>query len=233
MIEKISIYQKSLILVAIVIFSCCFASCQNASETQKTSLNENEEEIEKIREEIILMGQEDQKYRQMFHSYQADSTTSDSSNDKLGLLQYNKPLDRAGLIRLMNDTDAVHSNRLSQIIDKYGWPTKSEFGSQVAEYSFLIIQHANAATQKKYFPHLETAAKQGEASMQNVAMMKDRMLMREGKPQLYGTQIVGMNNIMMVYPIEDEANVDKRRKEMGLGPLDEYLQQNGIKPRKR
>lgn len=224
MIETIS-YRLSLISV-LIFFSCCFTSCQNTSETQKTNLIQAD--IEKIREEIILMGKEDQKYRQMFLSYQADSTTSDSSNDKLGLLQFDKPLDRAELIRLMNVTDAVHSNSLSQILDKYGWPIVSEFGSEAAEFSFLIIQHADAGTQKKYFPLLQRAAEQGEASLQNVAMMKDRILMREGRPQLYGTQIAGMNNMMVVYPIEDEANVDKRRKEMGLEPLDEYLQRNGV-----
>jgi hypothetical protein len=133
----------------------------------------------------------------------------------------------------MHETDAMHSKRMSQIIDKYRWPTISKFGSQAAQYSFLIIQHADLATQKKYFPLLEKAARQGEASLANVAMMKDRILVREGKAQLYGTQLSGMNNLLMLYPIEDEANVDKRRKEMGLEPLDEYLQGYGIKRRKK
>jgi hypothetical protein len=224
--EKISIYRHLLIFVVIIIFSCCFGSCQNTSESEKTSFTEVE--IEKIRNEIISMGQEDQKHRQMFHTYEADTAKADASKDKINLLPFTQPLDRAGLIRLMNETDAMHSKRMSQIIDKYGWPTISEFGPEAAQYSFLIIQHADLATQKKYFPLLEKAAQQGEASLANVAMMKDRILMREGKAQLYGTQLSGMNNLMMLYPIEDEANVDKRRKEMGLGPLDEYLQGYGI-----
>lgn len=37
------------------------------------------------------------------------------------------------------------------------------------------------------------------------------------------------------HPIEDEANVDKRRAEIGLGPLEEYARLFGIeyKPVKR
>lgn len=181
------------------------------------------------------MGQEDQKYRQLLHSYHADTTQAlpDTSGNKLDFLSFNQPLNRDNLFRKMNETDLIHSKRLSQIINTYGWPTISKFGSEAAQYSFLIIQHADVATQKKYFPMLERAAQQGEASWQNVAMMKDRILMREGKRQIYGTQITGMNKMMMVYPIEDEAHVDKRRKEMGLEPLDEYLQGYGLKRDKR
>jgi hypothetical protein len=40
--------------------------------------------------------------------------------------------------------------------------------------------------------------------------------------QVYGTQFHEVGGKMEPYPIEDEANVDKRRKEVGLPPLAEY-----------
>ena len=49
------------------------------------------------------------------------------------------------------------------------------------------------------------------------------MLVGEGKPQVYGTQVKewkGKEPVLQ--PIEDEANVDKRRAEVGLFPLSEY-----------
>lgn len=54
--------------------------------------------------------------------------------------------------------------------------------------------------------------------------------MREGKKQIYGSQIItdpktGKDTMA---PIEDFANVDKRRAAVGLQPLEEYVSQWGI-----
>lgn len=53
--------------------------------------------------------------------------------------------------------------------------------------------------------------------------MKDRILMNEGKKQIYGTQLAsrkddeGGNTLdYYVWPIEDNENVEKLRKEMGF-----------------
>jgi Family of unknown function (DUF6624) len=54
--------------------------------------------------------------------------------------------------------------------------------------------------------------------------MTDRLLiLREKKKQLYGTQLVSKDGKLAPEPIEDEANVDKRRKELGMPPLANYL----------
>jgi hypothetical protein len=48
---------------------------------------------------------------------------------------------------------------------------------------------------KKYFPQIEEAVKNGDLSKQQYALMKDRILMDEGKPQIYGSQIKTANCI--------------------------------------
>ena len=52
------------------------------------------------------------------------------------------------------------------------------------------------------------------------------MLVREGKPQIYGTQVKSIEQWKgkepVLEPIEDEANVNARRAEVGLMPLSEY-----------
>jgi hypothetical protein len=63
-----------------------------------------------------------------------------------------------------------------------------------------------------------------------LALTEDRIAMREGKKQIYGSQyttdmITGKNSL---YPIEDEADVDKRRKAMGMIPLAEEAKSMGI-----
>ena len=51
----------------------------------------------------------------------------------------------------------------------------------------------------------------------------DRVLVSDGKPQIYGTQGMEKNGVIVPYPIEDEEHVDKRRKSIGLGPIDEHF----------
>jgi hypothetical protein len=77
---------------------------------------------------------------------------------------------------------------------------------------------------EKYFPYLETAAKNGEASLANYATMKDRVLVNRGKKQVYGTQKYWdpKRAKFIFFEIEDEKNVNKRRSEVGLEPLTEF-----------
>jgi hypothetical protein len=63
-------------------------------------------------------------------------------------------------------------------------------------------------------------------SGQDYALLLDRVLVGEGKPQVYGTQAkrfeAWKGREPVLEPIEDEGNVDKRRAEVGLPPLSEY-----------
>lgn len=67
-----------------------------------------------------------------------------------------------------------------------------------------------------------TAAPPGEVSPSHVAYLTDRVLVNERKPQRYGTQFWTVNGELEPRPIEDEANVDQRRAEVGLEPMDAY-----------
>jgi len=77
---------------------------------------------------------------------------------------------------------------------------------------------------EKYFPLLEDAAKNGEASMSNYATMKDRVLVTRNAKQIYGTQKYWdeKQGKFVFFPIEDEKNVNKMRKEVGLPVLKEF-----------
>ena len=72
---------------------------------------------------------------------------------------------------------------------------------------------------------LEMAFKQGEAQPLRYAKMRDRLLVEEGKKQLFGTQWKFENSERVPHPIEEPEYVDKRRSEIGLGPLDVYLKE--------
>ena len=53
--------------------------------------------------------------------------------------------------------------------------------------------------------------------------------MRQGKNQIYGSQVVNSKTGELVfYPIEDEKNVNIRRAKVGLQPIEEYAKYFGI-----
>jgi hypothetical protein len=64
-----------------------------------------------------------------------------------------------------------------------------------------------------------------QVSQQDFAYLTDRVLLAEGKQQLYGTQFTLEKGKCKPRPLEDEANVDKRRAAVGLPPLAVYLKQ--------
>ncbi|MFB9865315.1 DUF6624 domain-containing protein [Rufibacter immobilis] len=125
----------------------------------------------------------------------------------------------------INAQDEENKKQVVAILEKRGWPGKSLVGQQASQAVFLVIQHADKATMEKYLPLLREAAAKGEASKSSLALMEDRVRMNQGLPQLYGSQL-RMNPQTQkpeLYQVEDEANLDKRRAEMGLEPIKEYL----------
>ncbi|MEZ4926394.1 MAG: DUF6624 domain-containing protein [Saprospiraceae bacterium] len=120
-------------------------------------------------------------------------------------------------------------NRLVEIIETEGWPKISVVKAGAASAAFMIIQHSDIAVQQKYLPVMRTAAEAGEASWHSLALLIDRVNIREGKAQIYGSQIKRNNDGS--YAVEDMIEpeyVNQRRKEVGLGPIEEYVKRWGI-----
>ena len=111
---------------------------------------------------------------------------------------------------------------VARIIDKFGYPGKSLVGMRAAGGAWTVLQHAPLETLRKYLGMMQEAAEKGELGGGLVATSVDRVLVADGKPQLYGTQFHDVNGEMVPQPIEDEAHVDERRAKMGMGTLAEY-----------
>lgn len=122
-------------------------------------------------------------------------------------------------------------HELDSIILVKGWPKNSAVGRLAANAAFLIIHHSTLDLQQKYLPTIKALCEEHEASWLSYALMYDRIQVSQDKPQLYGSQV--RYNVATkkseLFPIEDEKNVDKRRTEMGLGPLADYVSQWGIR----
>jgi hypothetical protein len=125
-------------------------------------------------------------------------------------------------------TDDENLAALKAFVQEHGWPVQSKVGSNAAMAAFLVIQHADPATQRDYMPKLKKAAEVGELQKGLVAYLEDRVRVGLGQKQLYGTQItVDQTGKAVPEPLEDPEHVDERRAEVGMPPLDVYVKMVG------
>lgn len=121
--------------------------------------------------------------------------------------------------------DSINLLKVNEILKQYGWLGPQDVGMNGSQGIFLVIQHADLATQKRYLPLIRQAEKDGKTLSSNLAILEDRMAMREGRKQIYGSQgfkdkVTGKSYI---YPVMDVDNLDQRRKAMGLPPMSTYV----------
>jgi len=177
-------------------------------------VNEYESHLNKpLRRELEAIFKSDQNERMMMDSVQKRFGWDSKEMKELWTRQ--------------NEVDSLNLTRIKEIIKEYGYPGKSLAGDQ-SSTAWLVIQHADLKTQEEYLPVLQDAADKGELSKSSFALLVDRVRMRKGEKQLYGSQIQMNNGKYEIYPIEDEPNVNRRRAEVGLGPLEDYVKHWGI-----
>lgn len=116
------------------------------------------------------------------------------------------------LARRAMDTDSTNLQLVSQILSESGYPRKSKVGDFATQTVWMIIQHSDLGRIKQFLPQLEEAVRQGDLSPAYVAATKDRIDIREGRPQKYGTQFN--------CPLLDSLHVNEWRQEVGLLPID-------------
>jgi len=144
------------------------------------------------------------------------------------LSQYALPVPIAGtkeywkFQRSQNKIRVKRRKRILRIIKKSGWPKYSQVGEISGDGVFYILQHDRTKYMRKYINQFKEAAMINEASKGNYAMMLDRILVNSGKKQLYGTQLTYLDNRKVFFPIENPENINKRRSEMELSPIESY-----------
>ncbi len=163
-----------------------------------------------LRDELALMFENDQKYRKQMRDVEKEFGWESDEMKEL----WNK----------QGEVDSLNMLRLEEIIAVHGYPGKDLVGANTARAGFFIIQHADLKYQEKYLPLLKKAADNGDIRKSTLALLIDRVRMRNGETQLYGTQIKkNEEGEYYVHDIEDPENIDKLRAEVGLGPLAEYV----------
>lgn len=158
----------------------------------------------------------DQKYRGMI----------DSIEKKYGL----GSKERKQLFEEMKHSDSVNLLKVTSMLKQYGWMGSDVLGERGSETVWLVIQHADLKTQKHYLPMIRKSFKQGKFLGYYLALLEDRIAVREGRKQIYGSQFEQNEKTgkYSLSPVEDEKNVDKRRAAAGLPPIKEDAKLFGI-----
>jgi hypothetical protein len=167
-----------------------------------------------LRDELLEMREEDQAVRavlmQAMQAGQADSVPQE-------LLEQGKAI------------DLENTERLKEIIEELGrWPGTDLVGQEGADAAWLLAQHADQSpkAQKFFVEKLRIAVEEGKAPPKHYAYLVDRVRLRDGKTQLYGTQFDVVAGELELKPVEDPDELDERREKMGLEPVDEYLERS-------
>lgn len=129
----------------------------------------------------------------------------------------------------VHQSDSINLIKIEKIIQQHSYPGKSLVGSMQSNTAWLVIQHSPLLIQEKYLPLMEAAVIKNEMPKSSLALLIDRIRMYKGQKQLYGSQVtINSNGKNEFHPIEDEANVNKRRAAMELGSIEDYARQNGF-----
>jgi hypothetical protein len=168
---------------------------------------------EGLRQELLKRTREDQDARKKLIEL---TSRRHAENDKA--------LSESAEFKSLRDIDRKNTAWLKMVVTAHGWPGKSAVGEDGAQAAWLLVQHADhdREFQKQCLKLIQAAFKKGEVTGQQVAYLTDRVLVADKRNQLYGTQFQVKDGEMVPFPIEDEANVDKRRKGIGLSTLAEY-----------
>lgn len=132
--------------------------------------------------------------------------------------------------KVIHAIDHKHNAVLKEVIsDLKSYPDEKLVGYRAAHNFWLLVQHQDKDTafQKEVLQLMKYAVDYKAASAVDYAYLTDRVMLNTGKKQVYGTQfwLLDEKDGAVPRPLEDSLNVDKRRAEVGLGPIAESIEE--------
>lgn len=120
--------------------------------------------------------------------------------------------------------DSQNLNIVITYLDKHGWPALNEVGLIGQRAIGIVIQHSQLKVQEKYYPFLVEAYKRDSSLYETLALLEDRINMRNHKFQYYGSQLISYKGSMVLYPVYNIDSIEDYRRKIGFKmPLKEYF----------
>lgn len=136
--------------------------------------------------------------------------------------------DKDLVIKQMKKVDSTNHFLLSDIFEKYGYPSITIVGKEGAHNFWLLIQHQDnyPKFQMKVLEAMESKI-QGNAKMKmDYAYLMDRVKLNSGEKQVFGTQMMlnGDKSSYIPKPLVDSSAVNERRAKHFLPPIEKYIE---------
>ncbi|WP_375581025.1 DUF6624 domain-containing protein [Marivirga tractuosa] len=144
--------------------------------------------------------------------------------------QVNPESEDQELIKEMNILDSTLLHKVTLFLNEYGWKSKKEIGELANMGLILAIQHSSKEEMESFKEIIEKAYQEDKIEKSSYALYVDRLKVRNGLPQIYGTQYYydEKSASLRFNEIEDFENVNKRRRKVGLSKIEKYAKQNSI-----
>ncbi|WP_406501261.1 DUF6624 domain-containing protein [Streptomyces sp. NBC_00500] len=124
--------------------------------------------------------------------------------------------------RLLTECREANAEALRTIVRRHGWPTADVVGAPASTAALMILLHApDLDLQLRCRDLIAQAAADGRCPAVHHAYIADHCAVEEGRPQFYGTRVNPLT--LRPYPIRRPQTLDERRRDVGLGPLDEQM----------
>lgn len=117
-----------------------------------------------------------------------------------------------------------HKTWLAGEVEEHGWFSDARCGLEAEDAAYLMVQHhSDLDWQLSILEMMEESWRQGSTSYSNIAFLKDRVRIKQERPQIYGTQGYCVEGgRWQPFELENRDKVDELRAEAGLPSLDEY-----------
>lgn len=112
--------------------------------------------------------------------------------------------------------DEANSEWLHAAIDRFGWPGWAAVGTDGSRAAWAITQHGTAALRNRVLPLLAAAVLVADADPVCLAYLIDRVLVTEGRPQLFGTQYESRPGGLVRYQVDHPDRAADRQRHLGI-----------------
>jgi Ca-activated chloride channel family protein len=125
----------------------------------------------------------------------------------------------------LRDLQRTEAPKLCDILNTSPWPGQSVVGIDGSSaWINLLKNYLDIKLQQQFLPLISVAVEKNEVKRDSeLASMVDRMRVRLGQAQVFGTQAFPANGFIVLWPIQSEDRVDALRQEYGLSTLRDYI----------
>jgi len=119
----------------------------------------------------------------------------------------------------------VNIKKIKKILNKYDWPELTQIGEEGNRTICNVLQHADQETREHYIPVMKQSVLDKKLEPRFLVRAEDRIATDKGELQIYGGQMkyYPETKSFNIWPVFDPVNIDKRRAEIGLEPIAEFL----------